>query len=67
MLFRSAYPSVKNTMRLSWRNGPWDAYISSTRIGAFQELGVTDNAKSVDVSGSSNDVYACSGTNKYTP
>ncbi|MDC1443300.1 TonB-dependent receptor [Gammaproteobacteria bacterium] len=62
-----AYPAVKNTMRLSWKNGPWDAYLSSTRIGAFQELGVTDNAKSVDVSGSSNDIYACSGTSSYTP
>ena len=28
-------------------------------------MGVTDNAKSVDVSGSSNDIYACSGTSKY--
>ena len=45
-------------MRLSWRNGPWDAYLSSTRIGAFQELGVTDNAKA-------GSVYACSGTTSY--
>jgi outer membrane receptor protein involved in Fe transport len=53
-----AYPAVKNTMRLSWKNGPWDAYLSSTRIGAFQELDVTDNAKA-------GSVYACSGTSKY--
>jgi outer membrane receptor protein involved in Fe transport len=60
-----AYPEIKNTIRISWKNGPWNAYLSQTRVSSFQELGVTDNAKSVDVSGSSNDVYACSGTNKY--
>jgi iron complex outermembrane receptor protein len=60
-----AYPEVKNTLRISWKHGPWNAYLSQTRIGSFQDLGTTDNAKSVDVSGSANDIYACSGTNKY--
>ena len=62
---RRAYPEIKNTVRISWKNGPWNAYLSQTRISSFQEMGVTDNAKSVDVSGSSNDIYACSGTSKY--
>ena len=60
-----AYPEIKNTIRISWKNGPWNAYLSQTRVSSFQELAVTDNAKSVDLSGSSNDIYACSGTNKY--
>ena len=60
-----AYPEIKNTVRISWSNGPWNAYLSQTRISSFQDLGTTDNAKSVDVSGSSNDIYACSGTNRY--
>ena len=60
-----AYPETKNTFRLSWSNGPWNAYLSSTRVSSFFETAVTDNAKSVDVSGSSNDIYACSGTNEY--
>jgi outer membrane receptor for ferrienterochelin and colicin len=64
-----AYPEVKNTLRISWRNGPWNAYLSQTRIGSFQDLGTTDNAKVVDVSGSPNDVYACSQPllNTYVP
>ena len=64
-----AYPEVKNTLRISWRNGPWNAYLSQTRIGSFQDLGTTDNAKVVDVSGSKNDVYACSQPllNTYEP
>ena len=64
-----AYPEVKNTLRISWRNGPWNAYLSQTRIGSFQDLGTTDNAKVVDVSGSKNDVYACSQPllNTYVP
>ena len=62
---RRAYPEIKNTVRISWKKGPWNAYLSQTRISSFQEMGVTDNAKSVDVSGSSNDIYACSGTSKY--
>lgn len=60
-----AYPEEKNTFRISWKNGPWNAYLSQTRIGSFQDLGTLDDAKSVDVSGSANDIYACSGTNKY--
>ena len=60
-----AYPEIKNTVRISWTNGPWNAYLSQTRVSSFQDLGTTDNAKSVDVSGSSNDIYACSGTSSY--
>ena len=62
---RRAYPEIKNTVRISWKKGPWNAYLSQTRISSFFEMGVTDNAKSVDLSGSSNDIYACSGTSKY--
>ena len=47
---RRAYPEIKNTVRISWKKGPWNAYLSQTRISSFQEMGVTDNAKSVDVS-----------------
>ena len=60
-----AYPETKNTFRLSWSNGPWNAYLSSTRVSSFFDTGVNDDALSVDVSGTSNDIYACSGTNKY--
>ena len=60
-----AYPEIKNTVRISWSNGPWNAYLSQTRVSSFQDLGTTDNAKSVDLSGSANDIYACSGTGKY--
>ena len=62
-----AYYEQKDSMRLSWKFGQWDAFLSGTKIGSFEEIAVTDNAKSVDLSGSANDVYACSGTNKYTP
>ena len=64
---RRAYYEQKDSMRLSWKFGQWDAFLSGTKIGSFEEIAVTDNAKSVDLSGSANDVYACSGTNKYTP
>ena len=64
---RRAYYEQKDSMRLSWKLGKWDAFLSGTKIGSFEELAVTDNAKSVDVSGSSNDIYACSGTSSYTP
>ena len=63
---RRAYYEQKDSMRLSWKKGKWDAFLSGSKIGSFQEVGVTDNAKSVDVSGSSNDIYACSGTNSYS-
>ena len=63
---RRAYYEQKDSMRLSWKKGRWDAFLSGTKIGSFQEKAVTDNAKSVDVSGSANDIYACSGTNSYS-
>jgi outer membrane cobalamin receptor len=63
---RRAYPEDKYTASLSWRNGPWSAYLTGTMIGEFFETGVTDNAKSVNVSGTANDVYACSGTNEWS-
>ena len=62
---RRAYYEQKDSMRLSWKKGRWDAFLSGSKIGSFQEVGVTDNAKSVDLSGSSNDIYACSGTGSY--
>ena len=64
-----AYPEEKNTFRISWKNGPWNAYLSQTRIGSFQDLGTLDDAKVVDLSKSANDVYACSQPllNTYVP
>ena len=64
---RRAYYEQKDSMRLSWKHGNWDAFLSGTNIGSFIELAVKDDAKSVDLSGSANDIYACSGTNQYTP
>ena len=63
---RRAYPENKYTGSLSWKSGAWTAYLTGTLVGEFFETGVTDNAKSVDVSGSSNDIYACSGTNEWS-
>ena len=63
---RRAYPENKYTGSLSWKSGGWTAYLTGTLVGEFFETGVTDNAKSVDVSGSSNDIYACSGTNEWS-
>jgi iron complex outermembrane recepter protein len=66
---KRAYPEIKNTFRISWKNGPWDAYISSIRVGSFHDTGVMDDAKTIDPSKSANDVYACSAPllNTYTP
>jgi iron complex outermembrane recepter protein len=54
-----AYPEDKYTGLLSWKNGPWSVYLTGTMIGEFNEIGVTDNAKTSDGN------YACSGTTSY--
>ena len=46
-------------MRVSWKHNQWDAYLSGTKVGSFEELGVTNNAKRSD------GTYACSGTTSY--
>tara|TARA_B100001250_G_scaffold138990_1_gene119042 strand:+ start:1077 stop:4151 length:3075 start_codon:yes stop_codon:yes gene_type:complete len=61
-----AYPEDRTSMKISWKYNQWQVYLSGNRISSFQELAVTDNAKSVDLSGSSNDIYACSGTGTWS-
>ena len=56
---KRAYPEVKDSMRVSWKHNQWDAYLSGTKVGSFEELGVTNNAKRSD------GTYACSGTTSY--
>ena len=60
---RRAYYEQKDTMRLSWKYGSWDAFLSGTKIGSFQELAVTDNARIPnETSTTRDDLYYCSGT-----
>ena len=60
------YWDFKDTLNLSWKHNSWQVMLSGRRVSEFIEVGVTDNAKSVDVSGTANDVYQCSGTNTWT-
>ena len=55
------YWEFKDTINLSWRHNSFEVMLSGRRVSEFIQLGVTDNAKSVDLPGSSNDIYACSG------
>ena len=57
---KRAYPEVKDSMRLAWKHNQFDAYLSGTKVGSFEELGVTNNAKRSD------GTYACSGTSSYS-
>ena len=59
------YWDFKDTLNLSWRHNSWQIMLSGRRVSEFIEVGVTDNAKSVDVSGTANDIYQCSGTNTW--
>ena len=45
---RRAYPEVKDSMRLGWKHNQFDAYLSGTKVGSFEEIGVTDNARRSD-------------------
>ena len=57
---KRAYPEVKDSVRLAWKHKRFDAYLSGTKVGSFEELGVTNNAKRSD------GTYACSGTTSYS-
>tara|TARA_Y100001968_G_scaffold36257_1_gene27827 strand:+ start:293 stop:3313 length:3021 start_codon:yes stop_codon:yes gene_type:complete len=57
---KRAYPEVKDSVRLAWKHKGFDAYLSGTKVGSFEELGVTNNAKRSD------GTYACSGTTSYS-
>ena len=57
---KRAYPEVKDSVRLAWKHKRFDAYLSGTKVGSFEELGVTNNAKNSDGN------YACSGTTSYS-
>ena len=60
------YWEFKDTINLSWRHNSFEVMLSGRRVSEFIQLGVTDNAKSVDLPGSSNDIYACSGTGEWS-
>ena len=57
---KRAYPEVKDSVRFAWKHKGFDAYLSGTKVGSFEELGVTNNAKNSDGN------YACSGTTSYS-
>ena len=57
---KRAYPEVKDSVRFAWKHKSFDAYLSGTKVGSFEELGVTNNAKNSDGN------YACSGTTSYS-
>ena len=57
---KRAYPEVKDSVRFAWKHKGFDAYLSGTKVGSFEELGVTNNAKNSDGN------YACSGTGDYS-
>ncbi len=57
---KRAYPEVKDSVRLAWKHKRFDAYLSGTKVGSFEELGVTNNAKNSDGN------YVCSGTTSYS-
>jgi len=57
---KRAYPEVKDSVRFAWKHKSFDAYLSGTKVGSFEELGVTNNAKNSDGN------YACSGTSSYS-
>ena len=57
---KRAYPEVKDSVRFAWKHKRFDAYLSGTKVGSFEELGVTNNAKNSDGN------YACSGTTSYS-
>ena len=57
---KRAYPEVKDSVRFAWKHKSFDAYLSGTKVGSFEELGVTNNAKRSD------GTYACSGTTSYS-
>ena len=51
-------PEDKTSMNLSWKKGPYEVFISGTKVGSFFETAVSDNAKR-------SGIYACSGTSSY--
>ena len=51
-------PEDKSSVNMSWKHGPYEVFLSGTRIGEFFETAVNDNAKR-------SGIYACSGTTSY--
>ena len=56
---RRAYPETKDSMRLAWKHKRFDAFLTGTLIGSFEELGPDDDAINSD------GMYVCSGTTEY--
>ena len=56
---RRAYPETKDSMRLAWKHKRFDAFLTGTLIGSFEELGPGDDAINSD------GMYVCSGTTEY--
>lgn len=48
LLGKDGFFEDKYTMNLSWKNGPYEIFISGTSIGDFEETGVTNNANGGD-------------------
>ena len=48
LLGKDGFFEDKYTMNLSWKNGPYEVFISGTSIGDFEETAVTNNANGGD-------------------
>ena len=48
LLGKDGFFEDKYTMKLSWKNGPYEVFVSGTSFGEFEETAVTNNANGGD-------------------